>query len=118
MFYSLRDEVGPFMTQCAALRFASALPDISCSGQDKRTEPDSDFDHNQVAHIFMAGRDSSSSVCIAIALPLHMYLLSQANREIYHPLPDRVALWARPMRGQKLKLIRAPTSCCCYHVEC
>ncbi|XP_051994281.1 uncharacterized protein LOC127652201 [Xyrauchen texanus] len=33
-------------------------------------------------------------------LPLRTDLLSQANGEIYHPHPDRVALWAWPVRGQ------------------
>lgn len=33
-------------------------------------------------------------------LPLHMDLLSQADREIYHPHPDRMALWAWPVKGQ------------------
>lgn len=33
-------------------------------------------------------------------LPLRTDLLSQANGEIYHPHPDRMALWAWPVRGQ------------------
>ncbi|XP_073692680.1 uncharacterized protein [Garra rufa] len=33
-------------------------------------------------------------------LPLRTDLLSQANGEIYHPHPDRVALWAWPVRGK------------------
>lgn len=33
-------------------------------------------------------------------LPLRTDLLSQANGEIYHPRPDRVALWAWPVKGQ------------------
>ena len=32
-------------------------------------------------------------------LPLRRDLLSQAGGEIYHPHPDRVALWAWPVRG-------------------
>ncbi|XP_049326792.1 uncharacterized protein LOC125787056 [Astyanax mexicanus] len=32
-------------------------------------------------------------------LPLRRNLLSQANREIYHPHPDKLALWAWPVRG-------------------
>uniref|UniRef100_A0A0E9THP3 Uncharacterized protein n=1 Tax=Anguilla anguilla TaxID=7936 RepID=A0A0E9THP3_ANGAN len=33
------------------------------------------------------------------ALPLHTDLLSQVNGEIHHPCPERVALWAWPVRG-------------------
>ncbi|XP_052473657.1 uncharacterized protein LOC128030230 [Carassius gibelio] len=33
-------------------------------------------------------------------LPPRTDLLSQANGEIYHPHPDRVALWAWPVRGR------------------
>ncbi|XP_058634818.1 uncharacterized protein LOC131542294 [Onychostoma macrolepis] len=33
-------------------------------------------------------------------LPVRTDLLSQANGEIYHPHPDRVALWAWPVRGR------------------
>ncbi len=33
-------------------------------------------------------------------LPLRTDLLSQANGEIYHPHPYRLALWAWPVRGQ------------------
>ncbi|KAL0148244.1 hypothetical protein M9458_056476 [Cirrhinus mrigala] len=58
------------MAQCAALRFSSTLLDISDSGQGERTKLDSDFDSTQVAQISMAGRDSSSSVCTAMAPPI------------------------------------------------
>ena len=34
-----------------------------------------------------------------LPLPLRRDLLSQAGGEIYHPHPDRVALWAWPVRG-------------------
>ncbi|KAL1276514.1 hypothetical protein QQF64_036137 [Cirrhinus molitorella] len=33
------------------------------------------------------------------SLPLRRDLLSQARREIFHPAPDKVALWAWPVRG-------------------
>ncbi|KAK9533172.1 hypothetical protein VZT92_008319 [Zoarces viviparus] len=32
-------------------------------------------------------------------LPIRRDLLSQAGGEIYHPHPDRIALWAWPVRG-------------------
>lgn len=35
-----------------------------------------------------------------LCLPVRTDLLSQANGEIYHPHPDRLALWAWPVRGR------------------
>ncbi|KAI2661921.1 hypothetical protein H4Q32_007626 [Labeo rohita] len=64
-----RGRTGPSMAQCASLRISSAIVNSAHPGQGERTEPHSHSDSTQMAQISMAGTDSSSSVCTAVATP-------------------------------------------------
>ncbi|KAL0151928.1 hypothetical protein M9458_052766 [Cirrhinus mrigala] len=64
-----RGRTGPSMAQCASLRISSAIVNSAHPGQGERTEPHSHSDSTQMAQISMAGTDSSSSVCAAVATP-------------------------------------------------
>lgn len=82
----------------ATLRVSTTQPDLNTS-QWEGTGPVLNFDSSLLAIQALDNRNSSAYSRRPWTLFVRRDLLLQTGREIYHPHPDQVALWAWHVKG-------------------